>query len=85
MSARSAARRRTDRGTLVDGVEQRIRRLRETLEVRLLSADTFGGLDAVAGRLSVEAERISRGPEKRAYGDRPRIDATALVGLSNLY
>jgi soluble P-type ATPase len=56
----------TDRGILIEGVEP-LRRLRDALEVRLLSADTFGNLDAIAKKLGLQADRISRGEEKRSY------------------
>jgi soluble P-type ATPase len=57
----------TDRGILIEGAEELLRTLRDALEVRLLSADTFGTLDAIAEGLGVQADRISRGEEKRAY------------------
>lgn len=55
----------TDRAELIDGVEERGRRLSQALEVKLLSADTRGNLDAIAETLGLDAERISRGEEKR--------------------
>ena len=44
----------TKRGELLDGVAERLARLCEILTVHLLSADTFGRLDAVAGELGAE-------------------------------
>jgi P-type E1-E2 ATPase len=70
----------TRRATLIDGVDERIRRLREALDVRLLSADTFGNLDAIAERLRLQADRISRGEEKRAYVERLGADRCAAIG-----
>jgi P-type E1-E2 ATPase len=70
----------TRRATLIDGVDKRIRRLREALDVRLLSADTFGNLDAIAERLRLQADRISRGEEKRAYLERLGADRCAAIG-----
>jgi P-type E1-E2 ATPase len=70
----------TERGTLIQGVEERIARLREALDVRLLSADTLGTLDAVAERLEVKADRISRGEEKRAYVDHLGAGRCAAIG-----
>ena len=70
----------TDRATLIDGVEERIGRLRETLEVTLLSADTLGNLDAIAARLRLRADRISRGEEKRAYIERLGAERCAAIG-----
>lgn len=45
----------TERGVLLEGVEDRIRRIGEQLEVRLLSADTFGTLAEVAATLGLNA------------------------------
>lgn len=70
----------TDRATLVRGVEERIARLREALEVRLLSADTLGSLDEIAERLGVEAVRVSRGDEKRDYAERLGAERCAAIG-----
>lgn len=70
----------TDRATLIEGVEERVGRLREALETRLLSADTFGNLDAIAGRLGVRADRVSRGEEKRAYLRRLGAERCAAIG-----
>jgi P-type E1-E2 ATPase len=70
----------TDRATLIDGVEERIGRLREALEVTLLSADTFGNLDAIAERLRLRADRISRGEEKRVYVERLGAERCAAIG-----
>jgi P-type E1-E2 ATPase len=70
----------TRRASLIDGVDERIRRLCEVLDVRLLSADTFGNLDAIAERLRLQADRISRGEEKRAYLERLGADRCAAIG-----
>jgi P-type E1-E2 ATPase len=70
----------TDRATLIDGVEERIRRLRQALEPRLVSADTFGSLDAVAERLGLRADLISRGEEKRAHVERLGAERCAAIG-----
>jgi P-type E1-E2 ATPase len=48
-------------GELIPGVEERLGQLRTLLEVRLISADTFGRLDAVAARLGLPARRLSAG------------------------
>lgn len=70
----------TNRGMLIDGVEDRVRRLREALELRLLSADTFGTLDAIGERLQVETERISSGEEKRDRVERLGAERCAAIG-----
>lgn len=55
-----------DRGALIEGVAERLERLRGVLELRLLSADTFGTLDAIAARLGAPAERVATGEDKLA-------------------
>jgi soluble P-type ATPase len=39
-----------DRGVLIDAVEVRLQRLVKQLSVHLLSADTFGTAEQIAGR-----------------------------------
>jgi soluble P-type ATPase len=43
-----------------------LRRLRDRLEPRLLSADTFGTLASIADQLAVPAQRAATGQEKLA-------------------
>ncbi len=57
----------TNRGTLIDGVAERLARLRGRLELHLLSADTFGTLDELVRQLGIEGHRISTGADKRAF------------------
>ncbi|OJU82817.1 MAG: hypothetical protein BGO11_03960 [Solirubrobacterales bacterium 70-9] len=54
----------TDRGYLLAGVRERIGALRAELDVRLLSADTFGTLEELGRELGVETTRIQTGMEK---------------------
>jgi P-type E1-E2 ATPase len=54
----------TDRGALVDGVTTRLSDLRGSLDVQLLSADTFGTLAPVARELGVEARTVVDGEDK---------------------
>jgi P-type E1-E2 ATPase len=54
----------TDRGALLVGVAERLAALQEKLEVRLLSADTFGTLDAIARELSLPALRVASAAQK---------------------
>lgn len=54
----------SDRGELLAGVAERLAELREQLEPRLVSADTFGTLTAIAERLAASAETVARGDEK---------------------
>ena len=70
----------TDRGTLVDGVADRLGRLRSLVEVQLASADTFGTLDRHAEALGVSALRVSDGVEKRELVERLGADRCAVVG-----
>jgi P-type E1-E2 ATPase len=70
----------TNRGTLVDGVEARLGRLRETVGIHLVSADTFGTLDAIAARLSVAAVRACSGEDKVRVLDELGRECCAVVG-----
>jgi soluble P-type ATPase len=70
----------TDRGELIDGVEDRLGRLRSELEILLLSADTLGTLDALARRLQIEARRVLDGSEKRELVERLGPDRCAAIG-----
>lgn len=57
----------TVHGDLVDGASDRVARLGRAVRIWLLSADTFGGLDVLAGRLRVNgAERVVNGEQKVA-------------------
>jgi P-type E1-E2 ATPase len=53
-------------GQLLPGVAERVAALRELLAVRVLSADTFGRLDAQAGALGVPALRLRAGEPEDA-------------------
>jgi P-type E1-E2 ATPase len=57
----------TDRGELLPGVDLLVARLRDELDLHLLSADTFGGAEAVAQRLGAAFCRIRTGEDKRDY------------------
>jgi soluble P-type ATPase len=54
----------TNRGELLDGVEARLGRLSNALDIRLVSADTFGTLNTIAARMNVSAVRASTGEDK---------------------
>ena len=69
-----------NRARLIDGVEDRIGRAREQLEVHLLSADTLGTLDETAARLGVDARRVDTGAEKREYAEQLGPDRCAAIG-----
>jgi len=54
----------SDRGELIEGVAERLDVLRPSLDVELLSADTFGTLAAVAARLGTAARKAASAAEK---------------------
>jgi soluble P-type ATPase len=71
----------TGRGRLLDGVQGRVESLRRALDVRLLSADTFGTLDDVASALGgVEVARVSSGADKAALALELGADTCVAVG-----
>ena len=49
----------TQRGQLVDGVNQRLKQLRPTIEVHLLTADTRGRQHVIDDQLGLTARRIT--------------------------
>lgn len=57
----------TKRGELIEGVAAELGRIRETLEIHLLSADTFGSLARIASTLGIAAVIADDGAEKAAY------------------
>jgi soluble P-type ATPase len=69
-----------NRARLIDGVDDGIARIREQLEVHLLSADTLGNLDQTAARLGVDAQRVTNGTEKREYAERLGPGRCAAIG-----
>jgi P-type E1-E2 ATPase len=52
-------------GIVIDGVSERLRQIREILEIRLLSADMFGNLDNIAKQLGLSATHAANGEAKR--------------------
>jgi P-type E1-E2 ATPase len=70
----------TNRGVLLDDVEERIDRLRDVLDIHLVSADTFGTLDAIAQRLGVSAVRAATGADKVKTLDALGADRCAVIG-----
>jgi soluble P-type ATPase len=71
----------SDRGVLVDGVADRIGRLRTQLEVMIASADTFGGAADLAARLGVDVLVVADGGEKAALVD--WLGAPSCVAIGN--
>ena len=70
----------TSRGVLIDDVESRIESLREVLDIQLVSADTFGTLDAIAERLRVGAMRAATGDDKLRVLNEWGHDRSAVIG-----
>ena len=54
----------SERGALLPGVAERLETLRDRLEPRLLSADTFGTLPSIADQLDVPALTTATAGEK---------------------
>lgn len=70
-------------GALLPGVAERIARLREVVEVALLTADTRGRLAAVERALGVPGTRLAAGDgaaQKRAYVERLEAAHVAAIG-----
>ena len=70
----------TERGRLIDGLGERLDRLRPRLDVILLSADTFGTLERVAAELGAEARTVSTGEEKARVVGELGADRCAAIG-----
>lgn len=72
-------------GELLPGVTDRIQALRPTIEVHLLSADTFGRLDALVASLQLAALRLRAGePEAQQKADFVRaLGAAGVVAIGN--
>ena len=70
----------TNRGELLDGVEARLGRLKGALDIRLVSADTFGTLDTIAARMDVSAVRASTGEDKLRLLEEFGRERCAVIG-----
>jgi soluble P-type ATPase len=70
----------THRGSLVEGVAERLARVRSVLEPRLVSADTFGALSALAETLGIEAVLAVDSAAKVAVLERLGPSRCAVVG-----
>lgn len=71
----------SDRGRLIDGVEDRVSRLANDLAVHVLSADTFGTAAELADGLGAAFRRVHTGADKRAYVE--RLGAARCVAIGN--
>jgi P-type E1-E2 ATPase len=70
----------TNRGVLIEGVAERLALLRERIALRLLSADTFGAVPAVAAQLGAEAQTVRPGEEKLTAVRRLGASSCAAIG-----
>ena len=70
----------TDRGAPVEGVSSRLEALSSALDVRILSADTYGTLVSVADAVGVRAERVSSGADKERVVAELGPDRCAAIG-----
>lgn len=70
----------TNRGTLLDGTATRVAELRNQVNIHLVSADTFGALDQIAGLLQVTAVRAASGADKLRRLDELGRERCAVIG-----
>lgn len=70
----------SDRGELIVGVTERLTALREQLEPRLLSADTFGTLDTIAEQLDLPAQTATSAEDKLAVLNELGADRCVAIG-----
>jgi len=70
----------TNRGALIPGLHAKIARLDELVDIRLVSADTFGTLDSIAGVLQVKAVRAATGADKLRLVDELGRHRCAVIG-----
>lgn len=70
----------TDRGTLIAGVAERLKRLGTMLRVHLVSADTFGTLDEVAASVHAASRTVASGDDKRRALIDLGADGCAAIG-----
>jgi len=70
----------SNRGEMLDGIQARLQRLRNTLDIRLVSADTFGTLDTIAARINVSAVRAPTGEDKLRLLDELGRERGAVIG-----
>lgn len=70
----------TNRGALIDGVQQRIAALQGSLSIHLVSADTFGTLDRIAEQLRVTGVRAASGEDKLRRLHQLGADRCVVIG-----
>ena len=70
----------TNRGTLIEGVAERLARLDARMEVHVLSADTFGTLAAVTADLGARVHAVATGEEKARHVAELGAEECAAIG-----
>lgn len=70
----------SDRGKLIDGVAERLELLARDLGLHLLTADTLGTAERLAGSLPVAMVRIERGAAKAEVVRTLGSDCTIAIG-----
>jgi P-type E1-E2 ATPase len=70
----------SDRGDLIPGVAERIARLASTLQLHLVTADTFGTATAIGEQLGIPITTIQTGDDKAALVSSLGADRTAAIG-----
>ncbi len=76
----------TEDGILVPGVAERIAKLRDNLDIYLLTADTFGSAAMVAEELEINLFKVSPeqgGPDKKDF--LMNLDAARTAAIGNGY
>jgi P-type E1-E2 ATPase len=68
-------------GRLIDGVAQRLVALREHLEIRILTADTFGAAARIGDDLGLAIEHVHGAADKVAYVQ--RVGKANVVAIGN--
>lgn len=68
-------------GRLIDGVDERLRVLRERVKIHLLTAGTFGVMREVEETLGLSATRISGGAAKTAFVK--QVGAASVIAVGN--
>lgn len=71
----------TDHGVLLPGVRERLAALRDLLDVRLLTADTYGTADQIGTDLGLTAQRVQTGADKTAVAE--QLGAQHCIAIGN--
>jgi len=70
----------SERGQLIEGVADRLRRLGADLDIWVVTADTLGTARALVADLPIKLETISRGDDKSAFVRGLGSNCTAAIG-----